>query len=369
VNVLTIIGARPQFIKAAAVSRKILDHPQIHEVLVHTGQHFDRNMSQVFFEELRIPEPKYNLGIQGGTHGTQTAEMLIKLEEVLIKEQPDLVMIYGDTNSTLAGSLAAAKLHIPIAHVEAGLRSFNKEMPEEINRIVADHTADILFTPTETASNNLLNEGIDENKIFQVGDVMFDATLYYGNKAEKFSSIMTELNLAERPYSLVTIHRAENTNDLVRLREIFESLEKLAKEHYLLLPLHPRTKKQLSVIEFPFKESKIMFMEPVGYLDMLMLEKKAQVIITDSGGIQKEAFFHGIPCVTMRNETEWVELVENGWNLLSDPENLLTDFRKMQAISISGVQGIYGNGDASQKIVDELLIYETSLNEVEMKDK
>jgi UDP-GlcNAc3NAcA epimerase len=356
-KILTIIGARPQFIKAAAISRIIREKDEISEILVHTGQHFDENMSSIFFDELDIPEPKYNLNICGGNHGEQTGKMLIKIEEVLLKEKPDIVMVYGDTNSTLAGTLAAVKLHIPIAHVEAGLRSFNKRMPEEINRILTDHSSDILFAPTLSAVQNLQNEGFNKNKIFNVGDVMLDATNYYSIKAEDKSVILSDLKLNSKEYILTTIHRAENTNSLTKLKNIFDSLDKIAKDQFLVLPIHPRTLNSLKSIDFSFKSSNIIFISPVGYLDMMMLEKYAKTIITDSGGIQKEAYFHKVPCVTLRDETEWIELIENGWNFLANSKNLIEVLNKAQNIKFSNEENIYGNGDASLKIVDKILQY------------
>ena len=299
-KLMSIIGARPQFIKAAIVSRLLREEGDIDEILVHTGQHYDHNMSRIFFDELEIREPEVNLGIGGGNHGEQTGKMIVRIEELMLENKPDLVLVYGDTNSTLAGSLAAAKLHIPLAHVEAGLRSYNKQMPEEINRILTDHVSDILFTPSDTATQNLLKEGIDAQKIDQVGDVMYDATLYYQEKAENQSDVLSHLKLKPKSYSLVTIHREENTDNPERLLEIFKSLENLAKSHKLILPLHPRTRKQLEASGFDKKRSLVQFIDPVGYLDMLLLEKFAKVIITDSGGIQKEAYFQDIPCVTRR---------------------------------------------------------------------
>ena len=353
-KVLTIIGARPQFIKAAAVSRIIRNRAVIDEILVHTGQHFDENMSAIFFEELDIPRPQYNLGVRGGNHGEQTGQMLIKIEGVLLKEKPDIVILYGDTNSTLAGALAAVKLHIPIAHIEAGLRSFNRRMPEEINRILTDHSSDLLFAPTAVAMRNLNSEGVENDKISNVGDVMFDATNFYGSKAEKESSILSKLNLTSKKFVLVTIHRAENTNDLKKFREIFTGLEKLATEHTLIFPIHPRTKNTLKSIDFLFEKSNIKFIEPAGYLDMMMLEKHSKTIITDSGGVQKEAYFHNVPCVTVRDETEWVELVDKGWNILANADNLVEIFKKAQHIQFLKDENIYGNGDAAVKIVDRL---------------
>lgn len=352
-KILTIIGARPQFIKAAAVSRVIQSQHHLDEILVHTGQHFDANMSAVFFDELNIPEPKYNLGISGGSHGEQTGKMLIKIEEVFFEEKPDLVLVYGDTNSTLAGCLAAVKLHIPIAHVEAGLRSFNKLMPEEINRILTDHASDILFVPTLTAIKNLQKEGIAKSKIVQVGDVMLDATNYYSKKAETSSTILPDLDLSDKEYVLVTIHRAENTDNLNKLKAIFDRLEKLTESHKLVLPLHPRTRKALLHIGFSIDDSNIYFIDPVGYLDMLMLEKHSRMIITDSGGVQKEAYFHKVPCITLRDETEWTELVAIGCNFLSNPKNLLSVFNKALGLTSFTEQQLYGKGDAAVRIVEK----------------
>ena len=359
-KVVTIVGARPQFIKAAAVSRSIQNVSKINEVFVHTGQHFDDNMSAIFFDELDIPRPNYNLGVCGGSHGEQTAKMLLKIEDLLLKEKPNLVMLYGDTNSTLAGSLAAVKLHIPIAHVEAGLRSFNKKMPEEINRILTDHSSDILFTPTETAIKNLKNEGITGNKVCHVGDVMLDSTLYYTQKAERESTILSDLKISSRKFVLVTIHRAENTDDLDKLNKIFNSLEMLAKRHILVLTLHPRTKKSLESLNYSFQNSNIKFIEPVGFLDMLMLEKHSKIIITDSGGVQKEAYFQKVPCITVRDETEWIELIENGWNFLANHENLCDIFNQMDDVKFPETDTIYGNGNASDKIVRKLQHYYSS---------
>jgi len=351
---MTIIGARPQFIKAATVSRILRQDPDIQEILVHTGQHYDTNMSRIFFDELEIPEPDYNLGIGGGSHGEQTAKMLAEIEALLEVHKPDRVVVYGDTNSTLAGSLAAAKLHIPVAHVEAGLRSFNKKMPEEINRILTDHVSDLLFTPTNTATQNLIHEGFDEEKIQQVGDVMFDALLYYREKADTQSDILERLALIPGSYSLVTIHRAENTDTVERLKDIMYHLQVLGAAHHLVFTLHPRTKKKLEQYGIEIDPSYMTCIDPVGYLDMLALEKNAQAIITDSGGIQKEAYFNGVPCITLRAETEWKELVELGCNILSEPQELSENFSRAKDIKINTNGGIYGNGDAAQKIVKTL---------------
>jgi UDP-GlcNAc3NAcA epimerase len=309
-KIVTIVGARPQFIKAAAVSNSMRKH--FTEILVHTGQHYDPEMSDVFFEELSIPKPDYKLDTGSGNHGVQTGTMLIGIEAILLDEKPDYVMVYGDTNSTLAGSLAAAKLLIPIIHVEAGLRSFNKNMPEEQNRIVTDHLSDILFTPTQTAIDNLKNEGLTKN-VVNVGDVMYDAILHFSPVAEKKSKIIKEQELKENDYSLCTIHRAENTNDISRLKNIFEALNESGER--IVLPLHPRTLKYLNECDIK-PDGNIKVINPVGYLDMIMLEKNAKKIITDSGGIQKEAFFMRKPCITMRDQTEWVETIDCGWNIL-----------------------------------------------------
>ncbi len=359
-KIVTVIGARPQFIKAATVSRVVSGVNEIDEVLLHTGQHFDENMSHIFFNELDIPVPKYNLGIAGGGHGKQTGLMLEKIEEVLISEKPDMVLVYGDTNSTLAGSLAAVKLHIPIAHVEAGLRSFNKKMPEEINRVMTDHSADLLFAPTETAIRNLEKEGISKTKIINVGDVMYDASLYYLQKAEGKTSILTNLGLREKEYILATIHRAENTNDDQILSGIFNSLEEIANNHKMVFPIHPRTKMALDKMNYSFDKSSIKFIEPLGYLDMVMLERNAKLIITDSGGVQKEAYFHKVPCITLREETEWVELVEKGFNFLANAANIKEVLRLAFQTEISADDGVYGNGFAANKIIEELLIFKNS---------
>jgi len=292
VKIVTVVGARPQFIKAATVSRVLRKTKGVREVLVHTGQHYDANMSEVFFEELEIPRPDYNLGIGPATHGAQTGRMLEAIEGVLFKEKPDWVLIYGDTNSTLGGALAAVKLHIPVAHIEAGLRSFNRRMPEEVNRVLTDHASDILFAPTQTAVENLRREGISEEQIQLVGDVMYDAALYYGKKAERQSQILNRLELKPREYILATTHRAENTDDPQRLRAIFEGFAEVAQEIKVVLPLHPRTHAALVQVGLYDKVPRsICLIEPVGYLDMVMLEKNARLIATDSGGVQRRRFF------------------------------------------------------------------------------
>ena len=355
-KIATIIGARPQFIKAATVSRLIRNRNDVSEILVHTGQHYDDNMSKVFFDELEIPKPDYNLGIGGGNHGAMTGRQLEAIESVLLKEKPDRVLVYGDTNSTLAGALAAVKLHIPVAHVEAGLRSFNRAMPEEINRVLTDHAADLLFAPTETAVKNLSSEGLMP-KTRQTGDVMFDAALFYAEKALTNSSILTKIGLASKNYVLATLHRAENTDDDGRMRDIVAGLLDLSTEIPIVLPLHPRTEnvlKKLNLLTTLAKQ--IQVIDPVGYLDMVMLEKNANLIVTDSGGVQKEAFFHSVPCLTLRDETEWVELVELGWNQLVAVNDLrnLKEF-SLQAMNSKGEKiSPYGSGKAAHTIVQYL---------------
>lgn len=350
-KIVTIVGARPQFIKAATVSRVLKTRTQIQEILVHTGQHYDENMSEVFFTDLDITKPTYNLNIGSANHGAQTGRMLEEIEKVLLDEKPAWVLVYGDTNSTLAGALAASKLHIPVAHVEAGLRSFNRKMPEEINRVVTDHVSALLFAPTEAAVKHLQREGVDEAAIKYVGDVMYDAALFYGAKAEAKLALLKELGLSAKGYILCTVHRAENTDSPERLKAILEGLSQVAEHVPVVLPLHPRTRQKITAMGLA--TSNIQIIEPVGYLEMIVLEKNARLIATDSGGVQKEAFFHQVPCVTLRDETEWVELVEHGWNYLVSPTNA-----KMIAMSILSrisKQGskvmLYGGGTASNQIV------------------
>lgn len=350
-KLLTIIGARPQFIKAATVSRVVAARDDIHEVLIHTGQHYDANMSDVFFEEMSIPHPDYNLGIGGGTHGAMTGRQLEAIEQVLLKEEPDYVLVYGDTNSTLAGALAGAKLHIPVAHVEAGLRSFNRKMPEEINRILTDHAASILFTPTETAVKNLLAEGIPEDSIKTVGDVMLDASLFYAARARK-PAWFNALGLGGQAFVLATVHRAENTDDPSRLEQIFNGLSKSDKP--VVLPLHPRTRARLSEAGIVPSES-VRVVDPVGYLEMVWLESNCDMICTDSGGVQKEAYFFSKPCLTMRDETEWVELVEHGWNQLvgADSESICSGIANPKTPQTQ--TNLYGSGAAAEAIVETLV--------------
>lgn len=353
-KILTVIGARPQFIKAASVSRAVAELGSMSEILLHTGQHYDPNMSDVFFAELGIPTPKYHLGIGSGQHGAQTGRMLEAIEGVLLVEQPDWVLVYGDTNSTLAGALAAAKLHISVAHVEAGLRSFNRQMPEEINRVLTDHASEVLFAPTEAAVGNLVREGIERHKIHQVGDVMFDAALYYAARAAESSNILERLSLEAKSYVLATIHRAENTDSPERLRAIFAGLSEVAGVLPVVLPLHPRTRRYLA--ELAIDASRLRLLDPVGYLDMVMLEKHARLIATDSGGVQKEAYFYRVPCVTLRTETEWVELVEQGWNRLVPPLSEASISQAiLQNLDAQGAEiALYGEGKAAGQIVEAL---------------
>ncbi|WP_142412974.1 non-hydrolyzing UDP-N-acetylglucosamine 2-epimerase [Hathewaya massiliensis] len=344
-KIITVVGARPQFIKAAAVSNVIRKEHE--EILIHTGQHYDENMSKIFFEELKIPKPDYNLCVGSGGHGEQTGKMLIELEKIYLKEKPDLILVYGDTNSTLAGALCASKLLIPVAHVEAGLRSFNMSMPEEQNRILTDHISKFLFVPTETAENNLQKEGIAKG-VYNVGDVMFDAVLHFKKIASEKESILNKIGVEENKYILTTIHRAENTNDINRLKNIIEALNESGKT--VVLPLHPRTKKYMTDYGLNFNEN-IKIIEPVGYLDMIALEMHAEKIVTDSGGVQKEAFFAKKPCITMRDETEWVETVKNGWNVIvgTNKEKILDSI--INFMPKKEQEDIFGDGHASEKIL------------------
>lgn len=356
-HIVTVVGARPQFIKVAAVSRVLRGTPGVRETLLHTEQHYDANLSDIFFDELEIPPPDYRLGIRSGSHGAQTGRMLEAIETVLLDEKPDWVLVYGDTNSTLAGAVAAAKLHIPVAHVEAGLRSFNRRMPEEINRILTDHCSDLLFAPTDAAVANLEREGVAAGRVHCVGDVMYDASVYFGAKAERTSVIREELNLEPQGYVLATIHRAENTDDSGRLRAIAAGLAAVARQVPVVLPLHPRTRAALQREGiYETYAASLRMVDPVGYLDMTMLEKSARLIVTDSGGVQKESFFHGVPCVTLRDETEWVELVEAGWNCLAPPgssqavaECILDALHT--ARSAEERPSLYGGGRAAERIV------------------
>lgn len=358
-KIATIVGARPQFIKAAVVSRAFRKSGKLNEVMIHTGQHYDDKMSNVFFKEMEIAEPQYNLGVGSGRHGQQTGRMLEAIEDVLLTERPEWTVVYGDTNSTLAGALAARKLHIRVAHIEAGLRSFDRRMPEEINRILTDHCSDLLFTPTKAASQNLEREGVARAAVQLVGDVMYDAALCYGRRAEERSAVIQDLGLTPKQYMLATLHRAENTDNIQRLRTIAEALQAIAREIPVVLPIHPRTRKILRDTDGMDEMARhVCLIDPLGYLDMMMLEKNAKLIATDSGGVQKEAFFHGVSCVTLRETTEWTELVELGWNRLIPP----LDAAAMEAGLREALQSTparrenpYGDGHAAERITQALL--------------
>ena len=356
-KIVTVLGARPQFIKASVVSEALRATGTLKEVLVHTGQHFDPNMSEVFFSELGLPRPTHSLDIHGGGHGDMTGRMLAAVERVLLAELPQAVLVYGDTNSTLAGALAAVKLHIPVAHVEAGLRSFNMAMPEEVNRIITDRISRWLFTPTAAAREHLLREGVAPQQIVEVGDVMYDAALRHGDRAAGRASVRQTLGLQASGYVLVTVHRAENTDVPARLAAIVEAVHAVARELPVVWPVHPRVAATLRA-QAPglVGHGAVHLIEPVGYLDMVQLEREAAVIATDSGGVQKEAFFHRVPCVTLRDETEWVELVEAGWNRLAPP--LSGSAVATAVLAARGQRGAdvqpYGTGDAAQKIAQRL---------------
>jgi len=353
-KILTVLGARPQFIKASVVSHAISQTPNLSEVLVHTGQHFDAGMSDVFFDELGLGKPTHNLDINGGNHGEMTGRMLIALERVVLKEKPDVMLVYGDTNSTIAGALVAAKLHIPVAHVEAGLRSFNMRMPEEINRILTDRVSAWLFTPTDAATLNLRNEGVPAERIIQVGDVMYDVALQHGARVSESGGVLQRLRFRPRSYILTTIHRAENTDDPQRLTAIVDALCEAAQQTPVIWPLHPRTCNILTQLDLMDRaNAALRLIDPVGYLDMVQLEKYALLIATDSGGVQKEAFFHRVPCVTLRDETEWIELIDAGWNRLADARSagsLGAGIATALACEPKDVQP-YGSGAAAKKIV------------------
>ncbi len=355
-KLVSIVGARPQFVKAGIVSRELRKRG-IKEIFIHTGQHYDFNMSDVFFKELGLPKPDYYLGIGSGLHGEQTGKMLIEIEKVLLKEKPDIVLVYGDTNSTLAGALASSKLHIPVAHVEAGLRSFNKKMPEEINRVLTDHISKYLFAPTETAIKNLEKEGITEG-VYNVGDVMYDVALESIKKINE-EEVLSKFGLKSKDFILTTIHRAENTDNKENLKAILDALQELAKKGFkMLFPIHPRTKNAVENFGLEIREKNILIVEPVSYFEMVALEKNAKVIITDSGGVQKEGYFLGTPCVIPRNETEWVELIDSGFNVLTgaDKNKIVKAVEGKVKFSPSRRNiSLYGNGDASKKITDILM--------------
>lgn len=354
-KILTILGARPQFIKAGSVSREIAKHNNIKEVIVHTGQHYDTNMSAIFFEQMHVPKPDYFLGIKATTHASMTGQMMEKIEEVALKEQPDWVLVYGDTNSTLAGALVASKLHIKLAHIEAGLRSFNTKMPEEINRIVTDRLSQLLFCPTDTAMENLANEGFGNFnvQIIKSGDVMQDGAIYYQTLAQK-----PKIEIKDK-FVLCTVHRAENTDDKEKLQSIFRALQKISEETQVVLPLHPRTKKMIE--EFGIEiSSKIKIIPPVGYLEMIWLLSNCKLVLTDSGGLQKEAFFFKKPCITLRDETEWVELVVHKFNIIlgANQQKIVATYKnRAQLFSTDFAINLYGEGKASKKIVDTLVGY------------
>ena len=379
IKILTILGARPQFIKAGSISREIAKYKEIEEIIVHTGQHYDANMSDIFFDEMQIPKPNYFLGVGGKSHGAMTGQMIEKIEEVALKENPDWIMVYGDTNSTLAGAIVASKLHIKLAHVEAGLRSFNMKMPEEVNRILTDRISTILFCPTDTAMKNLKAEGFEVEeegrsektegrnscfgRVVKVGDVMQDGAMFYKNISTKPSTF----NLQPSNFILCTIHRAENTDDETRLRSIFEALNEIAKEKQIILPLHPRTKKLLENLQT--KNQKLLtknltIIDPVGYLEMVWLIDNCDFVMTDSGGLQKEAYFFEKQCLTLRDETEWVELVDCGANTLvgADKEKIVSSYKLLVSSENSKnyklwTKDLYGAGKASENIIKELIIY------------
>ncbi len=357
-KIVTILGARPQFIKAAPVS-KALKQAGYQEFLLHTGQHYDYNMSQVFFDELQLPQPNINLGIGSGPHGEQTARMLTGIEQVLIQEKPGWVLVYGDTNSTLAGALAAVKLHLPLAHVEAGLRSFNRQMPEEHNRVLTDHCSDLLLCPTQTAVDNLAREGLPAGQtgvqVALVGDSMYDAVLQFARIGNQRSSIFRDLGVIQGEYLLATIHRQENTDKVLRLAGILEGLH--SSKLPVIFPVHPRTRARLGetgLLE-RLTGANLRLIEPLGYLDMLVLEQNARKILTNSGGMQKEAFFFSVPCITLRDETEWIETVQSGWNILVG-----ADGAKIEAALNAPLKGgitspqLFGDGHAAEKIVSQL---------------
>lgn len=379
-KIITVIGARPQIIKAAAISRAIKNNfsNKILEVIVHTGQHYDENMSQIFFEELEIPFPNYNLNVGSGSHGEQTAKMLEGLENIYVQEKPDAVIVYGDTNSTIAAALAAAKIHIPVIHIEAGLRSFNKAMPEEINRIACDHMSTLLFTPSETGHRNLLNEGIkndqkeaatiDNPKIYLCGDIMYDNSLYFSAMSEQKSKILKELEITTDEFILCTIHRDTNTDDTSNLNAIFRALLRIQKTTNLkiVLPLHPRTKEKLNshldenLLTEINQNNNFKIIPPTGFLDIISLEKNARLIITDSGGLQKEAFFFQKPCVILRDQTEWIEIVENGNALIAGANELkiISSVETLIKRTDFTYPNLYGDGNAAnficKKITEEL---------------
>lgn len=347
-KIVSVIGARPQFIKAGAISRKILENIEIEEILIHTGQHYDSKMSEVFFKELEIPSPKYNLGIGGFSHGAMTGRMIEGIEKILLEEKPNFTLVYGDTDSTLAGALASVKLQIPVIHIEAGLRSFNMQMPEEINRILTDRVSSLLFAPTKRAVENLQREGFEnfDCEIVCSGDVMYDIALYYKDRAKKPNMVFP------KEFILCTLHRAENTENLQKMKNIFEALNKISSQIPVIMPLHPRTQNKILVNNI--QAENIYFIEPLGYLEMVWALQNCVMVATDSGGLQKEAYYFKKPCITLREETEWVELLEVGCNCLvgADAEKIYQAFKKMSDINLNFDALLYGNGNASQKILE-----------------
>ena len=359
-KIVTVVGARPQFIKVGPVSRAMALHPDLEEMIVHTGQHFDDNMSKVFFQQLDLPEPAVNLAVHGGSHAEQTSGMLTGLEKLMNKEAPDLVLVYGDTNSTLAAALAAAKLSIPVAHIEAGLRSFNREMPEEINRILTDHIAALHFTPSAVATGHLKREGIAGDGVCEAGDVMFDAILHSRSLADDHDNVLETFELTPGSYAMLTMHRAENTDSDDRLNYLLEQIFAVAAEVDVIFPLHPRTRQAFERINrLDEVAQKLKLVDPLGYLDTTQLLTHANVLLTDSGGMQKEAMFLETPCITLRNETEWVETIESGANILfNDPDVALVELwqqhnRESPAFNASP----YGSGNAASIICEQLAGY------------
>jgi len=352
-KIASVVGARPQFIKAATISRELANHTDLLETVIHTGQHFDSNMSEIFFNQMQISKPRYNLAIDSLPHGAMTGRMLEKLESVLIKEKPDWIIVYGDTNSTIAGALAARKLNIKIAHVEAGLRSFNMKMPEEINRVLTDRISNVLFCPTNIAVKNLINEGFQNMscEIVKCGDVMYDAALFYSKFCKK-----PKLPIPQK-FILATCHRAENTNSRVRLENIFSAFDSISQKWPIILPLHPRTQKILKNYKIPLSHNNIKIIEPVGYLEMLWLLENSKLVMTDSGGLQKEAYFFGKTCLTLREETEWTELVQAGINRVcgADKNKIIKEFNYFVKHDLIFPKSLYGNGKAAKIIVSFLV--------------
>lgn len=377
ITIVTIIGARPQIIKAAAISRAIREYfpDAMKEIIVHTGQHYDNNMSDVFFKELAIPKPDYNLNVGSAGHGIQTARMIEGIEQVLQSEKPDYIVLYGDTNSTLAGAIAASKIHIPVVHIEAGLRSFNKAMPEEINRILCDHCSTLLFSPTQSGIDNLIKEGFSANnqppytadnpKVFHCGDVMYDNSLHFANLAEKQSTVLEKHGLTGGRYILSTIHRDNNTDQPERLNAIFKALLQIIRlsNQQLILPMHPRTAKLLdsklepALLQQVRHESRLILTQPVTFLDMIRLEQQASMVITDSGGVQKEAYFFRKPCIILRSETEWKEIVETGAAQIAnaDEEAIINAYKQFENFPPSDYPAIFGDGEAARFICEQML--------------